>query len=72
MTFECGVVREYDSDKKMYVVNLDRIGDVYARRILNGADKPFPPFARVLCLRVTGLESSQGGSPAGIRRKKVQ
>jgi len=58
MQFECGVVREYDSDKKMYVVNLDRIGDVYARRILNGADKPFPPLARVLCLRVTGLEWS--------------
>lgn len=58
MNFECGLVREYDSDKKMYVINLDRIGDVYARRIINGADKPFPPFARVLCLRVVGLEWS--------------
>ncbi len=56
--FECGIVREYDSDKKVYSVNLERTGDVTARRVINGADKPFPPFARVVCLRFVGLEWS--------------
>lgn len=56
MNFECGFVREYDADKKVYIVCLDRTGDVTARRLVNGADKPIPPFARAVCMRIIGLD----------------
>lgn len=52
---EVGVVTDYDPDTKMYLVSLDSTGDVQARRVLTGVDKPFPNHARVVCVRTRGL-----------------
>ena len=48
-----GVVVAYDPDTKTYSVSLDGRPVVVARRIMNGADKPFPARARVVCGRTT-------------------
>lgn len=54
--FETGTVTEYDATTKMYVVSLDHCGDVPARRVITGVDKPYPAFARVFCAKSRGME----------------
>lgn len=56
MQIECGDVTEYDATTKTYTVSLDNHGDVLARRLLTGIDKPYPRFTRVVCIRTRGLE----------------
>lgn len=51
-----GVVTNYDADTKTYVVSLDIEGDTLARRMLTGADKPYPPGSRVVLLRAEHLD----------------
>lgn len=58
MQIESGIVTEYDAETKMYLVSLDHCGDVQARRILTGVDKPYPQHARVVCLKDRGTEWS--------------
>jgi len=53
---ECGTVREFDSDKNVYIVNLDRTGDVISRAIVSGAERPYQILSRVVCVRVVGLD----------------
>lgn len=48
-----GVVVAYDPDSKTYSVGLDGRPTVVARRLLTGVDKPYPPYARVVCSRTT-------------------
>lgn len=55
-SFGTGIVFDYDADLKVYRVNLDGHGDITARRILTGIDKPYPARSRVILMRLSGVE----------------